>query len=61
VCTKFGLGKATVIRAMRRVTYALHNLVSRFIQWPRGSRATEVIIAFERMSAFPGVIGDKIS
>jgi len=57
VCTKFGLGKATAIRAIRRVTYALHNLAPRFIQWPRGSRATEVMIAFERVSAFPGVIG----
>jgi len=67
VCTKFGLGKATAIWAMRRITCALYNLTSRFIQWPRESRATEVMVAFERVSAFPGVIGgihkcgDKIS
>ncbi|XP_036148902.1 putative nuclease HARBI1 isoform X2 [Monomorium pharaonis] len=42
---------------MRRVTYALHQLAPRFINWPQGRRATEVMIAFERMSGFPGVIG----
>lgn len=57
VCTKFDMGKATAIRAMRRVTYALHSLAPRFIQWPEGRRATEVIAAFKNMSAFPGVIG----
>lgn len=56
-CTKFDMGKATAIRAMRRVTYALHSLAPRFIQWPQGERATEVMAAFKRVSAFPGVIG----
>lgn len=57
VCTKFDLGKATAIRAMRRVTHALHTLAPRFIQWPQGRKATEVMMAFERVSAFPRVIG----
>ncbi|CAL1672278.1 unnamed protein product [Lasius platythorax] len=56
-CTKFDMGKATAIRAMRRVTYALHSLAPRFIQWPQGERATEVMAAFKRVNAFPGVIG----
>lgn len=56
VCTKFDIGKATAIRAMRRVTYALHRIASRFIQWPQGQRSTKVIAAFQRASAFPGVI-----
>ncbi|KYN22678.1 Putative nuclease HARBI1 [Trachymyrmex cornetzi] len=57
VCTKFDLGKATAIRAMRRVTHALHKLAPRFIQWPQGRRAIEVMEAFERVSGFPNVIG----
>lgn len=57
MCTKFDLGKATAIRTMRRVTYALHTLAPQFIQWPQGRRAVEVMTEFERMSAFPGVIG----
>lgn len=57
VCMKFDLGKATAIRAMRRVTYALHTLAPQIIQWPQGRKATEVMIAFERVSAFPRVIG----
>lgn len=54
---KLDLGKATAIRAMRRVTHALQNIASQFIKWPSGRRATEVMMAFERVSAFPGVIG----
>lgn len=57
MCLKFNLGKATAIRTMRRVTYALHTLAPRFIQWPLGERANKVMIEFERVSAFPNVIG----
>lgn len=57
VSTKFDVGKATSIRIMRRVTKALHAIASRFIQWPQGERATEVMASFERHSAFPGVLG----
>ncbi|XP_029664802.1 putative nuclease HARBI1 isoform X1 [Formica exsecta] len=35
VCVKFGIGKATAFRAVRRVTYALHCIAPRFIQWPK--------------------------
>ncbi|KMQ86383.1 nuclease harbi1 [Lasius niger] len=42
VCVKFGVGKATALRAVRRVTYALHCLAPRFIKWPRGEEATRV-------------------
>lgn len=57
VCTKFNFGKATAIRTMRRVTYALHTLAPQFIKWPVGERATKVMIEFEKASAFPNVIG----
>lgn len=57
VCTKFDIGKAIAIRAMRRVTYVLHSLAPRFMQWPQERMATEVIAAFKRISGFPGVIG----
>lgn len=57
MCVKFNVGKATAIRTMRRVTYALHTLAPRFIQWPQGERANKVMVEFERISAFPKVIG----
>ncbi|KYN28349.1 Putative nuclease HARBI1 [Trachymyrmex cornetzi] len=56
VCVKFDVGKATAIRIMRRVTYALHTLAPRFIQWPQGEKATKVMEEFERASGFPKVI-----
>ncbi|KYN20004.1 hypothetical protein ALC57_07645, partial [Trachymyrmex cornetzi] len=55
-CVKFDVGKATAIRIMRRVTYALHTLAPRFIQWPQGEKATKVMEEFERASGFPKVI-----
>ncbi|XP_036142068.1 putative nuclease HARBI1 [Monomorium pharaonis] len=57
VCTKFNLGKATAIRTMRRVAYALHTLAPRFIKWPVDERAAKVMIEFEKASAFPNVLG----
>ncbi|XP_039303264.1 uncharacterized protein LOC120360014 isoform X2 [Solenopsis invicta] len=32
VCVKFGVGKATAFRALRRVTYALQCIAPRFIK-----------------------------
>ncbi|XP_067211108.1 uncharacterized protein [Linepithema humile] len=57
VCVKFNIGKATAIRTMRKVTYALHILAPRFIQWPQGERANKVMEEFEKVSAFPKIIG----
>lgn len=41
---------------MRRVSYALHKLASRFIQQPQGVTALEVMEDFKKSSAFPNVI-----
>ncbi|XP_072751058.1 uncharacterized protein [Anoplolepis gracilipes] len=57
ICVKFGVGKATAWRAVKRVTYALHCLAPRFLKWPRGEEATRVIEEFQRAKNFPGVIG----
>lgn len=57
VCVKFGIGKATALRTVRRVTYALHCLAPRFIKWPRREEANHVIEEFQRTKGFPGVIG----
>ncbi|XP_011871036.1 PREDICTED: putative nuclease HARBI1 [Vollenhovia emeryi] len=56
ICVKFGVGKATAFRSVRRVTYALHCIAPRFIQWPV-EVADNVIDQFARVSGFPGVIG----
>ncbi|XP_018359987.1 PREDICTED: putative nuclease HARBI1 [Trachymyrmex cornetzi] len=57
VSTKFGIGKATAFRALRRVTYALHCIAPQFIQWPKGAVATKVMREFEQVCGFPNVIG----
>lgn len=57
VSTKFGVGKATAFRALRRVTYALHCVAPRFITWPRDQIATHVMECFKRSCGFPNVIG----
>ncbi|XP_071579933.1 uncharacterized protein [Temnothorax nylanderi] len=62
VCEKFGVGKATGFKGVKRVIYVLHCLAPRIIQWPKNqyaiSRNTiEVMNNFEKMSGFPNVIG----
>lgn len=57
VCAKFDVGKATAIRTMRRVAYALHSLAPRFIQWPRNERADAIMAEFETASGFSNTIG----
>lgn len=54
---KFGVGKATAFRALRRVTYALHCVAPQFITWPRDQVAVNVMERFERLCGFPNVIG----
>ena len=57
VSLKFGIGRATVFRALRRVTYALHCAAPRFIKWPRNGSAIRVIERFQQLCGFPNVIG----
>lgn len=57
ICVKFGVGKATAFRAVRRVTYALHCIAPRFIQWPKDDVATAIMERFKRTCGFPNVIG----
>lgn len=55
--SRFGVGKATAIRAVRRVTQTLCYLSSRFIQWPTGVRIEEIMMGFSHVGAFPRTIG----
>ena len=57
VADRFNVGRATALRAVRRVAKALFQLAPTFIQWPSGERAREVIHGFEVASGFPGIIG----
>jgi len=58
VSTRFGVGKATAFRAVRRVTYALHCCAKRFIKWPKTvDEVQSVVEKFRASKAFPGVIG----
>ncbi|XP_066585421.1 putative nuclease HARBI1 [Prorops nasuta] len=56
VSVKFGVGRATAFRAIRRVSYALHCLAPRFIKWPK-ENAIDVVNGFYNISNFPNVIG----
>lgn len=57
VCDRFNVGRATAIRAVRRVTHAIFRRSTRFIQWPSGDRAVTVMQGFEEASGFPRTIG----
>lgn len=57
VCDRFNVGRATAVRAVRRVCHALFIRASKFIQWPTEDYALEVMRGFERSSAFPKKIG----
>lgn len=54
---KFGVGKATAFRTLRRVTYVLHCVAPRFITWPKNQVAVNVMERFERSCGFLNVIG----
>ncbi|XP_048512464.1 putative nuclease HARBI1 [Athalia rosae] len=57
VCDRFNVGRATAVRAVRRVCRALFIRAPRFIQWPTEDRAVKLMRGFERSSGFPKTIG----
>ncbi|XP_071648622.1 putative nuclease HARBI1 [Temnothorax longispinosus] len=57
VCDRFNVGRATAVRAVRRVTRALFLNSSTFIKWPTGDRAIRVMQGFKESSGFPNTIG----
>lgn len=57
ICDRFNVGRATALRAVRRVTYALFKLASQYISWPSSDKAELVMRKFEEASGFPKTIG----
>lgn len=57
VSDRFGVGKATCFRALRRVICALFQIAHEFIKWPTGQKAIEVMNEFHNVSGLRGVIG----
>jgi len=57
ICEKFNVGRASALRAVRRVSKAIAKLSPLFITWPKGNRAQEVMMGFSLASAFPKIIG----
>jgi len=57
ICERFDVGRATAVRAVRRVTDALFTIAPTFIKWPELERATIISAAIEERSRFPRVIG----
>lgn len=57
ICDRFNVGRATALRAVRRVTHGLFVRAENFIQWPTGDRAADVMRGFKMCSGFPKIIG----
>ncbi|XP_071572649.1 putative nuclease HARBI1 [Temnothorax nylanderi] len=57
IIERFGVGKATGVRAVRRVAKALCELSPRYITWPTENKIQDIIYNFSRPSGFPNVIG----
>ena len=57
VTSKFGVGKATVWRAVKRVVKAIYRLRNVFIRWPSHREGQETANRIYRRKGFPGVIG----
>ena len=56
-CERFDVGRATALKAVRRVTKTIVKLAPIFIVWPEGDRAKEIMTEFAAISAFPKIIG----
>ncbi|XP_020296626.1 protein ANTAGONIST OF LIKE HETEROCHROMATIN PROTEIN 1-like [Pseudomyrmex gracilis] len=57
ICEKFNVGRATALKAVRRVTKAIVKLAPIFITWPDNNRVEEIITGFAANNGFPKVIG----
>ncbi|EFN83615.1 Putative nuclease HARBI1, partial [Harpegnathos saltator] len=57
ISDRFGIGKATCFRALRRVIFSLVQIVHQFIQWPTGRTAVKIMKDFYKISGLRGVIG----
>lgn len=57
IIERFGVGKATGVRAVRRVAKALCELSPRYITWPTENKIQDIIYNFSRQNGFPNVIG----
>jgi len=57
ICDRFNVGRATAVRAVRRITRALFLNSQTFIKWPTGDHATRIMQGFRESSGFPNTIG----
>lgn len=58
MCSKFGVGKATAWRSVKRVVRAICSLRTYFIKWPSAAEARETSRRIEiKRYGFPNIIG----
>lgn len=57
ICDRFNVGRATALRAVRRVTRALFKVAHQFISWPSNEQAQTIMRKFKENRRFPNVIG----
>ncbi|XP_071642152.1 uncharacterized protein [Temnothorax longispinosus] len=57
ICDRFDVGRATALKAVRRVTRALFKVADQFISWLSGEEAQTVMRKFKENSRFSNVIG----
>lgn len=56
ICERFYVSRSSALKAVRRVTHSLVNLVPNFIVWPDTDRASTIMNGFSAISSFPGAI-----
>lgn len=56
ICDRFNVGRATALRAVRRVTRALFTIAPQFVSWPSNEDAQIIMHKFEEVSGFPNTI-----
>lgn len=57
ICDRFDVGRATAVRAVRKVRRALFRIAPHFISWPSNEQANIIINKFQESSGFPNTIG----
>jgi len=52
ICENFNVGRATALRAVRRVAKAIAKLSPLFISWPEGDKAEKIMKGFFTASGY---------
>ena len=57
IADRFDVTESTVLKIIRRVTLAIHEVLLKLIAWPQGTRCREVMNGFKEMKGLERVMG----